>query len=72
MERVYEADKGIRRGYYGGLVSFQRDELIWNLHQRGWSQSRIARHPQIGLTQQGISRALKRIAAGRVGTGPRG
>jgi hypothetical protein len=71
----YEADKGIRRSHYyedDGLVSFQRDELIMRLHRAGWSQSQIARHPQIGLTQQAISKALRRIAAGRVGAGPRG
>jgi transcriptional regulator len=74
MERMsYEADKGIRRSHYydqGGLTAAQQDELITRLHQRGWSQSRIGR--ELGLTQQGISKALRRIAAGRVGAGPRG
>lgn len=72
---MYEADRGIRRSYYyddGGMTAGQRDELIWKLHQRGFSQGKIARQLGNTITQQGISRALKRIAAGRVGAGPRG
>ena len=72
--RQYDADRGIRRSHYyddDGLTAMQRDELIIKLHNQGLSQSQIAR--RLGnVTQQGISKALKRIAAGRVGAGPRG
>jgi IS30 family transposase len=74
-EAMYEADRGIRRSHYyddDGMTAGQRDELIWKLHQRGLSQGKIARQLGNTITQQGISRALKRIAAGRVGAGPRG
>ncbi|MGO9154382.1 hypothetical protein [Mycobacterium sp.] len=53
------------------MSAFERDEKIVELHNRGLSQSQIAR--QLGnITQQGVGLALKRIKAGRVGAGPRG
>ena len=72
VRRQYDADRGIRRSfYYDGLSAVERDELIVKLHNRGLSQSQIAK--RLGnITQQGISKALKRIAAGRTGAGPRG
>ncbi len=72
MKHQYDADRGIRRSfYYDGLSAVERDELIVKLHNRGLSQSQIAK--RLGnITQQGISKALKRIAAGRTGAGPRG
>lgn len=74
MKHQYDADMGIRRSHYyddDGLSAGERDSLIMKLHQRGWSQSQIAR--QLGnITQQGVSKAIRRIRAGRVGAGPRG
>jgi hypothetical protein len=74
--RQYDADRGIRRSsYYSGLSGGQIDELIIKLHNARWSQSQIARYLRERgaqpATQQGISLALRRIAAGRVGAGPR-
>jgi DNA-binding NarL/FixJ family response regulator len=56
-------------GYYDGLTAPQRDELILRLLARGYSQAQIAR--RIGYTQQGISKAIRRIRAGRPGRDPR-
>ena len=77
--RVFDSDRGINRSHYydaGGMGAFEVDELIVRLHNAGWSQSKIARHLQqrgaAPATQQGVSQALRRIAAGRVGAGPRG
>ena len=71
MRHQYDADRGIRTGYYyDGLSPIERDELIVKLARQGYSQSKIAR--QLGVTQQGISKALKRIAEGRIGRDARG
>jgi len=77
--RVFDSDRGINRSTYydaSGLSAGEVDEFIVWLHNRGWSQSRIARqlkqHGAAPATQQGVSLALKRIAAGRPGAGPRG
>jgi DNA-binding MarR family transcriptional regulator len=72
VRRQYDADRGIRTGYYyyDGLGPVERDELMVKLHHRGWSQSKIA--PQLGITQQGVSKALRRCAAGRIGRDARG
>lgn len=76
---MYDADRGINRSHYydgSGMSVVEVDELIVTLHNRGWSQSKIARQLRrcgaAPATQQGVGKALKRIAAGRVGAGPRG
>ncbi len=43
----------------GGFSPVERDELIWKLHNQGWTQQRISR--TVGMTQAGISHALKRL-----------
>jgi DNA-binding MarR family transcriptional regulator len=71
MKHQYNADEGIKTGYYySGLSPIQRDELIVELRRKGLSQSKIAR--RLGVTQQGISKALRRIAEGRLGRDARG
>lgn len=75
---MYDADKGIRgrQNYYAGMSAMQIDKWIVELTNQGFSQGQIARHfKQLGIvpaTQQGISKALIRIAEGRVGVGSRG
>jgi len=77
-ESMYDADKGIagRHNYYAGMSVMQIDEWIVELRDQGFSQGQIARHfKQLGIvpaTQQGISKALIRIAEGRMGVGSRG
>jgi transcriptional regulator len=68
---MYDADNGIRTGcYYDDMVAPERDALIFRLRRKGWSQAQDAR--RLGDTQQGVSKALQRIAEGRLGRGPRG
>jgi hypothetical protein len=68
---VFDSDKGIAGTMrYGGLSARERDERIVALHRAGYSQTAIAAH--LGLTQQGVSKALKRIKAGRAGRDRRG
>jgi hypothetical protein len=76
---VFDSDKGIARSVYhdaSEMNSQAVDELIVRCHNGGWSQGKIARylrqHGAQPATQQGVGKALKRIAAGRVGAGPRG
>lgn len=78
-KRVFDSDAGINRSVYydaSGMSAVEIDELIVKLHSRGLSQSAIARELRRRgaqpATQQGIGLVLKRIAAGRVGAGPRG
>jgi hypothetical protein len=42
------------------IASAARDHEIQQLNERGWSQRRIAH--QVGITQAGVSHALKRLA----------
>jgi IS30 family transposase len=71
MRRQFDSDVGIKGvGYYAGLTAGERDELIVKLHRKGFSQAKIAH--RLGLTQQAISKALRRIAEGRPGRDPRG
>ena len=43
MRHQYDADRGIRTGYYyDGLSPIERDELIVKLARQGYSQSKIA------------------------------
>jgi transcriptional regulator len=61
-------DGGIRaRYYYDEMVASERNALIVRLRRKGWSQTKIGR--RLGLTQQGVSEALLRIAEGRPGRG---
>jgi len=74
--RVFESDRGIgRSSYHAGFSAGQIDELIVQWHNAGVSQTRIAKELRRRgcqpATQQGISLALRRIAAGRPGAGPR-
>src|ERR1700751_3108821 len=63
---MYDAGKGIRtRDYYDDMVAPERDALIIRLLCKGWSQAQDAR--RLALLQQGVSRALQRIAEGRLG-----
>jgi len=68
------AGRGIRARYYYSdddeRVASEHNALIVRLRRMGWSQTKIGR--RLGLTQQGVSKALLRIAEGRPGTGPRG
>jgi len=41
------------------LTTKQRDQLIWSLRRRGWSQVKIAKH--LGMTQPAIHYALNRL-----------
>jgi DNA-binding MarR family transcriptional regulator len=64
-----DADKGIRTGYYyDDMVAPERDALIVRSRRKGWSPTKIAR--RLGLTQQGVSKALQRIAESRPGRDP--
>ena len=47
----------------------ERDELIMTLRRLGRAQTQIAR--RLGMTQQGVAKALSRIAEGRPGRDPR-
>jgi transcriptional regulator len=68
---MYDAGRGIRtRCYYDEMVASEHNALIVRLRREGWSQTKIAR--RLGLTQQGVSKALLRIAEDRPGRGPRG
>ena len=68
---MYDAGKGIRtRDYYDDMVAPERDALIIRLRCKGWSQAQDAH--RLALLQQGVSRALQRIAEGRLGRDPRG
>jgi hypothetical protein len=68
---MYDAGKGIRTGYYyDDMVAPERYALIVRLRCKGWPQAQDVRRP--GLLQQGASRALQRIAQGRLGRDPRG
>jgi hypothetical protein len=74
---VFDSDYGINRSvYYDGMSAVEVDELIVKWHNKGMSQSRIAGQLRLRgaqpATQQGVGKALRRIAAGRVGAGPRG
>jgi hypothetical protein len=78
-KHVFDSDRGINRSTYydsSGMSAGAVDEVIVRLHNAGWSQSKIARHLRARgaqpATQQGISLAIRRIRAGRVGAGPRG
>ncbi len=71
MGRIFDSDQGIRSGYYyDGLTAAERDALIIKRRRKGWSQVKIAR--RLGMTQQGVSKALNRTAEGRAGRDPRG
>ncbi|MGB8389821.1 hypothetical protein [Mycobacterium sp.] len=71
--KVFDSDRGNRgqhidreqRYEQTGLTPVQREELIVRLHRAGWSQTKISKHPQVRMTQQAISLALKRLARGR-------
>ncbi|MGO9928085.1 MAG: helix-turn-helix domain-containing protein [Mycobacterium sp.] len=69
---VYDADRGIAgtQRFHDGMTVADRDKKIAALYKRGYSQQAIADY--FGLTQQGISKALKRIAEGRPGRDLRG
>ena len=43
-----------------GMTGLQRDQLIWELHRRRWSQAKIAK--QVGMTQPAVKYALDRLA----------
>ena len=47
----------------------ERDELIVTLRRRVRTQAQIGR--RLGMTQQGVAKALSRIAEGRPGRDPR-
>lgn len=68
---MYDAGKGIRtRDCHDDMVAPERDALIIRLRCKGWAQAQDAR--RLALLQQGVSRALHRIAEGRLGRDPRG
>jgi hypothetical protein len=68
---MHDAGRGIRTGYYyDDMVVPERDTLIVRLRCKGWFQAQDAR--RLALLQQGFSRALQRIAEGRLGRDPRG
>jgi DNA-binding CsgD family transcriptional regulator len=70
MKHQYDADRGIHAShYYDGLTAMQKDELIVKLRRQGLSQAKIGK--RLGLTQQGISKAIRRISEGRLGRDPR-
>ena len=72
---MYDADKGIRRGWYHvdlRMSPVERDKLIWQLHQQGLSLRQIAIRLGGTITYQGVSLALKRIREGRLGSDARG
>ena len=51
------------------LSTMERDELIVTLRRLGRTQTQIAH--RLGMTQQGVAKALSRIAKGRSGRDPR-
>jgi DNA-binding MarR family transcriptional regulator len=67
--REGDSDYGNKQHFYDGLTSPQLDAEIIRLTRAGLSQSQVGR--RLGLTQQGVSKALKRIKAGRQGRDPR-
>ncbi len=42
-----------------GMTESERNQLIWTLSRRGWTQAKIA--ARVGVTQQGVSYALQRM-----------
>ncbi|MGV0838522.1 hypothetical protein [Mycolicibacterium thermoresistibile] len=46
----------------GGVSTVERDRLIRDLHRRGWSLRRIAQHPRVRLSHQGVANVLDRQA----------
>jgi DNA-binding NarL/FixJ family response regulator len=42
------------------LTTDQRDQTIWNLHRRGWTQRQIAKH--LKMTQPAVKYAIDRLA----------
>jgi hypothetical protein len=61
----YDADRGIRTGHRETLTPIQFDTQLVTLANRGLSQRQIAK--ALGITHQGVSKALKRIRAGGFG-----
>ena len=47
------------------LSADQKDALIIHLHRAGWSTHRIGKH--LGMSFQGVAKAIHRIKAGRPG-----
>jgi hypothetical protein len=45
-----------------GITQAQRDQLIWKLRRKGWSQARIGAHPQVRMTQVGVKYVCDRLA----------
>jgi hypothetical protein len=61
----YNADTGIRTGHRQNLTPTQFDTLLVQYHNAGYSTRTIGK--ALGITHQGVSKALKRIAAGGFG-----
>jgi DNA-binding MarR family transcriptional regulator len=61
----YEADQGIRTGHRTSMTPEEFDGKLVELHNKGLSQRTIAK--RLGITHQGVSKALKRIRDGGFG-----
>ncbi|MDT5366636.1 MAG: hypothetical protein QOC62_1067 [Mycobacterium sp.] len=42
-----------------GMTGLQRDQLIWDLRRRGWTQAKIAKY--LSMTQPAVKYALDRL-----------
>ena len=60
--------RGGQQGYEPPVTRMRRDERILDLALERWSQRRIA--AEVGLTQAGVSKALRRILTRRLATLP--
>ena len=58
-----------RPGRFYALPAQERDKLIVQLRQRGWTYKRIGKHPQVGMSESGVKRSIDRILAGGFGQG---
>jgi len=56
-----------RRGRFYAINAPDRDRLIVQLRQRGWTYKRIGK--RVGISESGVLRALQRIAEGGFGGG---
>lgn len=56
-----------RPGRFYALPAAERDKLIVELRQRGWTNARIGK--RVSMTESGVRRACERIRMGGFGQG---
>jgi hypothetical protein len=53
-----------RQVRYYALPAQERDKLMAQLHNMGWTYKRIGKHPQVGMSESGVKRSVDRIRDG--------